>query len=91
MTQVSVQGTTPAWTLTDRLRKARESSALSQAELGEAMGLTRRTIAGYECGERAPRQPILFAWALATGVSLDWLVGVKSRWTSPLYSLAEAA
>ena len=73
MTQVSVQGTVPDWTLTDRLRKAREASRLSQTELGDAMGLSRRTVAGYEGGEREPRRPVLIAWALATGVSLDWL------------------
>jgi transcriptional regulator with XRE-family HTH domain len=73
MTQVTVQGTTPDWTLPDRLRKAREVSGLSQTQLGEATGLSRRSIAGYEGGEREPRRHHLIAWALATGVSLDWL------------------
>jgi transcriptional regulator with XRE-family HTH domain len=73
MTQLTVQGTIPVWTLTDRLRKAREDSGLSQTALGEAMGLSRRTVAGYEAGEREPKRHVQLAWALATGVSLDWL------------------
>jgi transcriptional regulator with XRE-family HTH domain len=73
MTQVTVQGAVPVWTLMDRLRKARESAGLSQAELGDATGLSRRSIAGYEGGEREPRRHHLIAWALATGVSLEWL------------------
>jgi transcriptional regulator with XRE-family HTH domain len=75
MTQVmvKVQGVVPPWTLPDRLRKAREYAALSQTELGEATGLSRRSVAGYEGGERAPRRHHLIAWALATGVDLDWL------------------
>jgi transcriptional regulator with XRE-family HTH domain len=73
MTQVTVQGTIPDWTLADRLRKAREFAGLSQTELGDATGLSRRSVSGYEGGERPPRLHHLIAWALATGVDLDWL------------------
>ena len=34
----------PEWTVADRLRKARESADLSQAELAELTGISRRTI-----------------------------------------------
>lgn len=73
MTQVTVHGTVPIWTTPDRLRKAREVAGLSQTELGEATGMSRRSVAGYEGGEREPRRHHLIAWALATGVDLDWL------------------
>lgn len=66
-------GTVPAWTLPDRLRKARESAGLNQAALAEVTGMSRRSISAYETGDGAPRRPQLIAWAMATGVPLTWL------------------
>ncbi len=68
-----VQGIVPSWTLGDRLRKARESRGLSQSELAEATGISRRSISTYETDETGPRRPQLIAWAMATGVALEWL------------------
>jgi transcriptional regulator with XRE-family HTH domain len=70
-------GTIPTWTVGDRLRKARETAGLDQTELADAMGVSRRTVSTYEVGgeEITRKRIVLNAWALATGVSVEWLVG----------------
>ncbi|RXZ51919.1 helix-turn-helix domain-containing protein [Agromyces binzhouensis] len=65
----------PAWSLADRLRKAREEAGLEQAELAEIAGLSRATISAAENGHRRPAKATIAMWALATGVSRDWLAG----------------
>lgn len=65
----------PQWTITDRLRKARESAGMTQAELADAIGIGLRTVSNYEKpdhpGER--KRPFVAQWALATGTWIDWL------------------
>jgi transcriptional regulator with XRE-family HTH domain len=75
MSELMLEGVTPEWTLTDRLRKAREHRGLEQAQLGELIGIHRRSVVNYELGRTQPRRPQLIAWALATGVALAWLEG----------------
>jgi transcriptional regulator with XRE-family HTH domain len=70
---VRVDGRVPAWTLGDRLRKARESAGLDQAELAAAIGVSKRSVGAAERGESTPRRHVLIAWAAATGVALGWL------------------
>jgi transcriptional regulator with XRE-family HTH domain len=66
-------GDIPEWTLADRLRKAREHAGMKQIELANATGIARSSIVNYEGGKAEPRRPVLAAWAMATGVPLDWL------------------
>jgi DNA-binding XRE family transcriptional regulator len=73
MSHVVVEGAAPEFTLTDRLRKAREHGGLDQPELASLMGVSVRSIRNYEAGRTTPRRPQLIAWAFATGVSLEWL------------------
>ena len=73
MQNLAIEGHAPEWTLTDRLRKAREYRGLSQAELADLTGVSARSVFNYEAGRTTPRRPQLIAWALATGVCLDWL------------------
>lgn len=68
-------GLVPVFTVADRLRKAREQAGLEQNELAERIGLGRTTISNYERGTTPPKRPLLLSWAMATGVSLDWLRG----------------
>lgn len=76
--QPSGAGGVPQWTLTDRLRKAREDRGLTQQQLVDASNgeLKLRTVSNYENpayqGER--KRATLRSWAFATGVPLDWLV-----------------
>jgi len=62
----------PAFTLSDRLTKAREHAGLSQEQMAAAMGIGRRSIVRYESGKIPPR-PAVIAWASITGVPLWWL------------------
>lgn len=63
----------PEWTLADRLRKAREMTGLGQIEFAEHSGISRASVVNYETGRRVPRAVYLSAWALATGVPVEWL------------------
>ena len=78
MTQLTVAGEVPAWHQGDYLRKAREHAGMSQAELAEVTGISRRTVVRYESGEATVRRPQLIAWAMATGVPLAWLMNGES-------------
>ena len=68
----------PEWTVSDRLRKAREERGLSQQELADASEgeLRLRTISNYEraryMGER--KRSTLRIWATRTGVPLEWIL-----------------
>lgn len=57
----------------DRLRKAREYAKLDAAELAAKIGVSDKTIYNYESEGWAAQRPTVIAWALATGVSFDWL------------------
>lgn len=80
-------GGKPQWTLSDRLRKARENAGMEQEALARLTGLSRATISAAENGHRTPSKTSLSIWAMATGVSRDWL----SSGTDPEYvTLTEA-
>lgn len=68
-------GKIPPIRLRKRLEIAREEAGLTQAGLGEALGLGRTVIGKYEQGRQHPPKAIVMAWALATGVSFEWLAG----------------
>lgn len=59
----------------NRLRKLRKEKKLSQAELGEILKLSQRTISSYENGERFPDQNTLNNIADYFEVSVDYLLG----------------
>ena len=69
-----VAGIVPTFTIYDRLRKAREVSGFDQASLAETIGVTRASVSAYETGRVArPRKIVLNAWAMATGVPVQWI------------------
>ena len=63
----------PAWTLGDRMRKAREHAGLKQSELAAEIGIARSSIVNYESSRTEPSRPILLSWALRCGVPFEWL------------------
>jgi transcriptional regulator with XRE-family HTH domain len=65
----------PRFELCDRLRKARTFAGLTQEQLGERMGVGRRSITRYEDGTQTPRRSVVIAWAVTTGVPLEWIEG----------------
>lgn len=78
-------GTIPVITLAMRLRIAREHAGLEQADLARLMDVNRNTISRAEVGASEPRRIVLKAWALATGVPLEWILtgAVKQENPSP--------
>ncbi|WP_425536129.1 helix-turn-helix domain-containing protein [Achromobacter denitrificans] len=65
----------------DRLRAERERLGLNQTEFAERAGVTRKTLFGYESGERSPSADALAAWAM---IGLDVLFVVTgSRSCAP--------
>jgi len=58
----------------DRLRKARESIRLDQAELAEKLGVARNTVGRWETGKTPVTKMVFSAYALATGVPIEWLI-----------------
>ena len=72
-TQQELGGIVPEWTQGDYLRKARDIADLTVKQLAQRTGISGKSINNYEADRYAPRRPSLIAWALATGVSLEWL------------------
>lgn len=73
MTTLPNTGRVPEFTLGDRLRKARELTGYDRQQFAAVIGVHRESVAKYETGRQTPRQPVLAAWSLATGVDLTWL------------------
>jgi transcriptional regulator with XRE-family HTH domain len=73
MTQAPLPGNVPQWTLADRLRKAREHADLDQSDFADQVGISRRSVTNYEKGHSSPSRPVLLAWAMRTGVAMEWL------------------
>ena len=67
------RGVIPVLTPGQRLTVAREFVDLTQGELAERLGVTTATVQRAESGKTQPRRPTFMAWAMATGVDLDWL------------------
>jgi len=63
----------------ERLKTARETKRLSQADLAERCGLAPTAISHFECGMRSPSLKNLIKLGLGLDVSIDWLVGRKSE------------
>jgi transcriptional regulator with XRE-family HTH domain len=67
----------PVWTLGDRLRKARETVELTQQELADLVGTSKKTIARYEANAGGNRVDLLTRWAQETAVDLGWILGLE--------------
>jgi len=59
----------------DRLRKARESRGLTQADFAKKTGLQAAAISHFETGQRAPSFDNLRKLSDALTVSIDYLLG----------------
>jgi len=60
----------------DRIKKLRDSSGLTQVELGKLIGVSDRVLGYYETNERFPRkQEVIAKFAQVFNVSADYLLG----------------
>jgi transcriptional regulator with XRE-family HTH domain len=66
--------TVPAWTLGDRLWKARTSSNTSVATMADALGVNRKTINNYERMRTPITRGNVLAWAMVTRFPAEWLL-----------------
>lgn len=57
-----------------RIRDLRENKDLTQAQLGEAIGVPQRTLSYYENGQRMVPLEVLSAIADFFGVSVDYIL-----------------
>lgn len=75
----------PQWSLGDRLRKARRTMGLSQAEFAKRLGENVKTYAAWELDTSAPRNVVAVAKRveIATGVSAAWVLGVEPPEPTP--------
>lgn len=67
-------GFTPEWTLGWRLRRARALTGLSTRDFAAEIGTSQKTVTDAENDNRVPRRPVIAAYAMRTGVDLDWLL-----------------
>jgi transcriptional regulator with XRE-family HTH domain len=63
----------PEWTRGDRFRKARSMTGLTVQEFAGRIGISPKSVNNYEGDKVEPRKIVLNAWALATGVPVEWL------------------
>ena len=59
----------------ERIKKLRQDRGVSQDAVGQAVGVKRYSVWGYEKGNNYPEVPVLIALADYFGVSIDYLVG----------------
>jgi transcriptional regulator with XRE-family HTH domain len=72
MQMMPAQGRIPTFDIGDRLRKAREVADVSQEDMAEQIGVSRRSIVRYERGGAVPKSALLL-YSLRTGVPIEWL------------------
>lgn len=65
----------PEKVIPERLRNLREHLGFTQEALGQAVGVTRQTIASWEQGETSPTLAQLFRLSKAMAVPVEALLG----------------
>jgi transcriptional regulator with XRE-family HTH domain len=64
----------PQWTMGDRLRKARHLTGLDTRAFAELIGISQKSVTNAEGDHVKARRITINAWALATGVPVQWLL-----------------
>lgn len=62
-------------TLEQRLKWARDTAPLTQAELAAHLGISKRTVQNYESGVGHPSEDRLLLWANACDADYEFLAG----------------
>lgn len=69
----SASGAIPAFTMGDRLRKAREQTGMTTRNFAETMGVSQSTITNAENDNCKTRRITLLMWSQVSGVPVQWL------------------
>lgn len=62
-----------AFTRADRLTKALSFAGITQQEIADDLNVSRQTIGNYISGRTRPSRAVIMAWAMRTGVPLEWI------------------
>lgn len=74
----------PAWTMGDRMRKARTLTGMTVREFATHIGVSHGTVSNAETDAVGVRKIVLNAYSLATGVPVQWLeTGIAPAPPSP--------
>lgn len=73
MTTMTIESGAVLPELPMRLELARRAAGYTQTQLAEAIGMSDGTVKRCESGRHPVKRPILVTWAMATGVSTQWL------------------
>lgn len=65
-----------------RLRAARKSKGLTQAQAADLVGIRQQSYHLYESGKQDPKSEVLASLCKALGVSADYLLGLDVRESS---------
>lgn len=65
----------PAWSIGERMAKARQTVDLDPSQMAARLGVTDRTIRNWENGVHPPKRAALLAYEQVTGVPMWWLEG----------------
>jgi transcriptional regulator with XRE-family HTH domain len=76
-------------TFSEKIKEAREELKLNQQQLGELVGVSKRSIAAYETTDTKPRGNIARKLAAALQVSVDYLL--NDEITDPKYGIEKAS
>ena len=68
----------PSETVGDRIRQIRRTKGLTQADLAQRVGISRRAAVYYEAEGGSPSADLLARYAQALGVTTDVLAGLKA-------------
>lgn len=69
----------PAWTLGERLTKAREHAGISIDDMAQRLGVSSRTIRNWEGQAVRVTRTTQMAYSIETRVPLDWITGDDLR------------
>ena len=70
-----------------KLKELRMSAGLTQAQLGEMIGVTKSVISFYELQERSPSPDVLIKMSQVFHVSTDYLLGLSAKETTDITGL----
>ena len=75
--------------LAGKIKRLREKSELTQADLARELGLTRSSINAWEMGLSVPSTPFIVELAKLFGVSTDYLLVLDTTATLKIDGLSE--
>lgn len=72
-----------------KLKELRKNKGLTQAQLGELIGVTKSVVSFYELQERSPSPDVLIKLSQVFHVSTDYLLGLSAKETVDVTGLED--